>query len=146
MPYIDKEYYLDTYVGADPNDDKVLTKALNRAHEIIDILTHYALADTQDEENMQNGGFSSQRTFVQQQIQKAVAAQTEHYILNGGFDGLQQQADEAYIGDFRFMNQQSGRTPEVPERVFALLSTTGLLHTEIHSGFDNGLYYIGWWY
>jgi hypothetical protein len=144
MPYIDTTYYLGTYLGADPSDSVMLQKAINRASEVIDILTHYALADTQDEENMKNGGLSSQRTFVQDQIKKAVAAQAEHYILNGGYDAFKQQVDQAYIGDFKFTNNVS--TPEVPETVFALLSTTGLLHTEIHSGFDNGLYYIGWWY
>lgn len=143
MPYIDQSYYLDTYIGADPNDARMLQKAINRAEEVINILTSYRVADTQDEEY--KGGFSNLRPFIQEQVRKAVAAQTEHYILNGGYDALQQSAQQtsANIGGFSFNGE---KVPEVPEKVLALLSTTGLLHTEIHSGFDNGLYYIGWWY
>jgi hypothetical protein len=145
MPYIDSAYYLDSYFGADPGDVAMLNKAIARASDVIDILTHYALSDTFDEEYMKDGGIDKRRQFVQDQVKKATAAQAEHYILYGGYDAVQQalQQSSANIGGFSF---NGDKVPEVPEKVFALLSTTGLLHTEIHSGFDNGLYYIGWWY
>lgn len=145
MPYIDSDYYLNTYFGTDPGDTAILNKAIARASDVVDILTHYALADTQDEEYLRDGPLNTRRQFIQDQIKKATAAQVEHYILYGGYDAVQQalQQSSAMVGGFRYDGE---KVPEVPEKVFALLSTTGLLHTEIHSGFDNGLYYIGWWY
>lgn len=116
-----------------------------RAEEIVDVLTHYCMQDDRLKDYL---AFSSQPTFVQNQIQKAVATLVEHWIIMGGYDAVKQDDGlmEGYIGEFRFTQDAKGRGVEdIPETVFALLSTTGLLHTEIHTSQNDGLYYNGIW-
>jgi hypothetical protein len=144
MSYCTVEYYLDDYMGADPDNDVILRKAILRATEIVDVLTQYKLVDTIE------GGyksFDSLRPFIQQQVKKAVATLAEHWIIKGGYDSVKQEdgIQEGYIGEFRFtQDTQANSIENIPETVFALLSTTGLLHAEIHSGRNDGLYFTGW--
>ncbi len=71
MPYITTDYYIDTYLGVDPNDDTALERAIARASDDVDMQTGYGivLADLD----------ASQLAMVQ----KATAAQTEFYVQNG---------------------------------------------------------------
>lgn len=142
MSYADKTYYLDTYLGTSTSD-VILNKALLRASEVIDALTHYQLVDDAVKDYVP---FASQRTFVQSQIQKANCALAEHYIISGGYDAMKQGDGlmEGFIGDFKF-TQKGTTVDDIPETVIALLSTTGLLYAGIHTARDDGMYYNGWW-
>jgi hypothetical protein len=136
---------LETYLGTNINNDTVLNKAILRASETVDVLTHYAL---QDDRLPDYVPFDSQPTFVQGQIQKAVATLVEHWIIKGGYDAvkLDEGLQEGYIGEFRFMqSSESGGVENIPETVIAMLSTTGLLHNQIHLSRNDGLYYNGIW-
>ena len=46
MPYITIDYYLDDFIGTETADTRVIQKAINRASEVIDVLTHYQMANT----------------------------------------------------------------------------------------------------
>ena len=143
MPYATEEDYQDVYLGTMPNDIRVLSKALLRASEIIDILTNYKLVDTVEDGY---GAFTSLRPFVQNQVMKANCALAEHYIILGGYDALKQEdgLTESYIGDFRITKNASS-IEDIPETVISMLSTTGLLYAGIKTSRDDGLYYNGWW-
>jgi hypothetical protein len=140
MPYCTVEYYLDDYMGADPDDDIRLRKAIIRASDIIDVLTHYCMVDDRLKEYVP---FASQPTFVQTQIKKANSALAEHYILQGGYDATRQASvSMARVGDFQF---NASSIEEVPENVIAYLSTTGLLNNRIRLSSDSGLSFTNWW-
>jgi hypothetical protein len=139
MPYITIEYYLDEFIGTEVTDDRILQKAILRASEVIDVLTHYQMA------NETMAGYKAledRPAFIQSQVKKATAALAEHYILNGGYDATRQiNVSSANIGGFSF---SANEINEVPETVLAYLSTTGLLYAGIHSP-NKGEYYTGWW-
>jgi hypothetical protein len=139
MPYITIDYYTDDFIGTEVADTRIIQKAIQRASEVIDVLTHYQMANTS-----QKGykAFSDQLPFIQSQVQKATAALAEHYIVNGGYDATRQlNVSSANIGGFSFSTND---IEEVPETVYAYLSVTGLLYAGIHSP-NKGAYYTGWW-
>lgn len=139
MPYIDVAYYVDVFKGSSNIPSQELEKAILRASEIIDVITNYALVNT----NTGESKIDSQNQFVQNQIKKATSVLVEHYILQGGYDATRQvDVQSADIGDFRFSAKD---IEEVPENVFAYLKNTGLLYSGIRV--ERGLNYPlnGWW-
>lgn len=140
MPYIDLTYYKTTFLGSDPSNDTLLNKAIARASDIIDVLTHYCMVDDRLKDYVP---FDSQPTFVQGQVKKATSALVEHYILQGGYDATRQvNVSMARVGDFQF---NASNIEEVPENVIAYLSTTGLLNNRIRLSSDSGLSFTNWW-
>ena len=74
MPYIDKTYYRETYVGIDA-DDTTLDSAIAKASRMIDQATNYQIVNA--------GGLTEFDLFVQDRVKTATAAQAEYFIING---------------------------------------------------------------
>ena len=70
MAYITVEYYKTTFLGTDPGSDSEISRAINRASDIIDLLTGNQVYDDMDADQ-------------QAAMQKATAYQTENLIVNG---------------------------------------------------------------
>jgi hypothetical protein len=143
MPYIDKDYYLNTYFGSPTSDDQTLNKTISRASDMIDIITYQKLIDPTGTTNP----FDNLIPFIQGQVKKATAALVEHYILNGGYDAIKQMnISSASIGSFSFsMSGQNSSEKKgvkmVPDEIFDILGTTGLLHAGVYIANDQGLFY-----
>ena len=88
MPYIDATYYTDTYKGKTA-DAETLAVFFERATDIIDQITHYQIVQAAD-------GLSSFSPFVQDQVKKATAAQTEFLVTMGG-DAANSGAEPASV-------------------------------------------------
>lgn len=135
MPYIDQDYYSDIYKGKLPNESVSLdktTQAIQRASDIIDILIGYKFKTKEE--------LDKSHPFVKQQIMKATAFLTEYYIINGGYEVMQQNgAQSASVGSFKFTNNfrsasENSNDKKVPDEVFEMLAHAGLLYSGIDSG------------
>lgn len=71
--FIDLDYYKDTYLGEDPDDDTALTKYIKRATDDVNAHCGWILDDdlTDLDDDTKN------------LVYKATAAQAEWYVLNG---------------------------------------------------------------
>ncbi len=124
MGYIDITYYKSEYKGEITGDEQ-LEKYIERASEKVDMLTHYVLKGHE---------FTNLATFLQEQVKKATAAQTEFYVLNGGDTTFNTSDDmqNVSIGSFSYQtNNNSSVKNDVSERAIELLSPTGLLYSGI---------------
>lgn len=128
--YIDSTYYTDTYKGEmspDPND---LGRTIARAEDAIDILTNF---------KFKNGelDFETTHAFIKEQVKKATSALVEHYIINGGYNATRQtDVSTVSIGTFSYgsgSNNKTSSSQDIPELVFLLLHSTGLLYAGIGS-------------
>ena len=127
MGYITPQYYTDEYKGADAGSE--LEKYIKRASDLIDQVTGYKLAQT---------SFEDLPEFIQNQVKKAVAAQVEFYVMQGGDEAVNAgSADfgQVGIGGFSYTTgNQQGQTTEskdaqrVSPAALAYLEPTGLLY------------------
>lgn len=70
MGHITVDYYKTTFLGIDPGDDTVVSRYIERATDIIDLMISPKL-------------YSELETAEQEAVQKATAYQTEYFIENG---------------------------------------------------------------
>jgi hypothetical protein len=124
MAYIDETYYNETYKGKTA-DAETLAVFLERATDIIDQITNYKIP-------FSGGGFSGLSPFVQEQVRKATAAQTEFLIKYGENGGAEPQnvsiGSFSYSGGAAAEGSSDGRTTPA---VIEYLKPTGLLYAGI---------------
>lgn len=121
MPYVDDEYYYDTFKG-DPIDE--FPSLRDRAEEIIEEMTMYRVTPVT---------FLVMPEDTQERIKKAVCAQIEYLDANGGSDmdnGIDIQS--AGLGKFNY-SRASGSDGNSSQSIYApraqrLLFPTGLLY------------------
>lgn len=118
MGYIDAQYYTQEFKGLDAGTE--LERYIERASDIIDQLTLH---------KMTRKPFEQQPVFIQNQVKKAVAAQVEFYVVNGGDAELNagiQDIGSVRIGSFSYDSKNTaGR---VSPSAINHLEPTGLLH------------------
>lgn len=135
MPYIDTTYYKETYKGRTFNiENKELEINIRRASDTIDILTGFKLKD---------GSIDIEKvhSFIRENVKKATAALTEHYILNGGYDSLADTSmSSVNIGGFSYKMSTGENETMAPHNVVSFLSTTGLLYAGIDTS-DGSVHY-----
>lgn len=135
MPYIDSDYYENTFKGTMPSDGNELIRLILRASDVIDMLIGYKLQDV----DIDSADYNS---FISQQIKKATAAQVQFFVLDdvdSKFSG-ESGAQSVGIGSFNYSSKDANITKEqglVNPATLLYLSPTGLLH----SGID---YYQGY--
>lgn len=126
MAYITPEYYIDEYKGADAGDE--LERYIQRASDMIDQVTNYALAGVEFERLAQ---------FIQDQVKKATAAQVEFYVVQGGpeeADAGTHDAGQVRVGSFSYGGRGSGGgassagTSRISPTALGFLEPTGLLY------------------
>jgi hypothetical protein len=134
MPYIDKDYYLTTFLGTDPKDDAVLNKSIMRSNDMIDLISNYIMVNTKLHEYID---FTTLDPWKQDLIRKATATLTEHFILQGGYDSAKQMkmVQSASVGSFSVGNSN---IEYVPDDVFFYLGQSGILHQNLR--LRSGLY------
>lgn len=117
MAYIDKTFYLDTYLGTNPGNDDAIAKAIARASRDID----YAAPDTIYVDLLNAATLTL--------LKEACAAQAEWYIVNGYTFNDPLKAGGVSIGGFSEQTNPSQlRAPmELCPRARAALSRSGLL-------------------
>jgi hypothetical protein len=134
MPYIDATYYNETYKGKTAAAE-TLAVFLERATDIIDQMTHYQIVQAA-------GGLSSFSPFIQDQVKKATAAQTEFLIMSGSAAANQGiEPVNVSIGSFSYSGagatQQGSSSGRTTPAVIEYLKPTGLLY----AGVDVRSYY-----
>jgi hypothetical protein len=113
MAYIDYTYYTDVYKGV-PIDADTFSRLSERASEIIDQVTNYAIQD-----------FAALPAFTQEQVKKATAAQVEYLYYAGEISIHGDVFGNVKLGDFNY----SGGTPSaISPAVINYLRPTGLLY------------------
>lgn len=121
MAYIDLDYYKNTWMGADPGDDTELQKLIDRASDIIDMLTRKRILDFNDLNSIQ-----------QDYVQKATAAQTEFLVSVGENYNTDGSINSVKVGSFSYSEGSQNQKPSnsMAQSVSALareyLSFTGL--------------------
>ena len=129
MAYIDSDYYLNTFKG-EPVEDPPLDTYINRASDMIDILTNFLIPCV---------GFDNLTPFQQDQIKKATAYQVEFYVLNGGDASINagetDDLDNVRVGSFSYAkgNKTDGNRDinRVSPQTLSMLFPTGLLYQGI---------------
>src|SRR5690625_5089640 len=121
MPYVDKEYYDNDYLGSPIEDVTEFERTAKRSSEVIDELTHYRIKN-----------LDSMPTFIQTQVKKAVCDQIEHYVLSGGYESMKESTSlgNVIIGSFSYSNS-SQDTREESEKAIDYLKPTGLLYAGV---------------
>ncbi|MFC5773694.1 MULTISPECIES: hypothetical protein [Ectobacillus] len=125
MAYIDTNYYQNEYGGIAGGDSTLLAVLIKRASDVIDQITGYKIA-------MSPNKLSDFPAFVQEQVKKATAVQTEHFVLNGqqAFNG--DALNSVSIGKFRYSGSgASGNAGRTNPAVIEYLKPTGLLYTGV---------------
>lgn len=124
MPYIDSNYYNQTYKGVPIADQQQLERLILRASEDIDRFTCFRIINLE-----------SMHPKIKEQVKKAVAAQVEHL-----FKKETGQAAESYdvtIGKFKYSSgsgKDSAAAGEFASNICFLLLPTGLLYAGIGQG------------
>lgn len=113
--FIDINYYLNEYFGANPNDDDLLTRMIIRASEDLDALTGYQITD-----------ISEYDAIVKNLIYKATAAQTEYYVLNGE-NYNEVQTDSVSIGKYSESGSKVSGKIKLCARARMFLEQSGLM-------------------
>lgn len=127
MPYIDFDYYTNTYQGS-PVDEDAFPRLAQRASEVIDSVTQYRIRD-----------IDKLPPFFQKQVKNATAAQVEFYQVNGGYEALiEQDFSNVRIGNFNYGGNGSGggssiSADDCSKKVFDFLEPTGLLYRGVHT-------------
>ena len=99
MPYVDKEYYDNTFTG-EPVDIATFPSLCLRAEEIIEEMTLYRLSDAT---------FSSMSDVMQKKVKDAVCAQIEYLEANGGSEmDMSNGMSSASLGRFSYSGSSSG--------------------------------------
>lgn len=128
MAYITQDFYNNTFKGEQEPDSNLLDRYIERASDIIDQLTGYKL----------NGiDFENLDPFIQSQVKKAVAAQVEYFVLNGG-DALSATGEafpNASLGKFSYggtmPNQITREEQRFTPAAIGYLKPTGLLNNVV---------------
>lgn len=118
MAYIDLDYYKNTYLGVDPNDDTELQKLIDRSEDIIDLITRDRIED-----------FDDLNSLIQDQIKKATSAQTEFLVVNGENYNDSGEINTAKVGSFSYSkNLSKSSNPlknSIAPMVYTYLHKTG---------------------
>lgn len=85
MPYVDKSYYDDTYMGTSIIDTDTFNKLNNRAEDVINGYTNNLLLD--------QSTFDDLNTYQQTGVKKAVCAQIEFINNIGGYNNTNNSED-----------------------------------------------------
>lgn len=123
MPYIDKDYYENTFYG-EPVDDADFPSLCRRAEEIVEEMTMHRLTKV---------SYLMMTEAVQNRIKDAVCAQIEYLDANGGSD-MDNAPDmqSAGLGKFNYTRASgSGGSTEqalYAQRATRILFPTGLLY------------------
>jgi len=120
MSYIDENYY-ETYGGREAGDDPPLSLYIDRACNTIDQITQYKIALSANKLN-------DFHPFIQEQVKKAVAAQTEFLVLNGLYSGNDTTPANVSVGIFNYSGESN--TSISPDAI-AFLRPTGLLYAGV---------------
>ncbi|NIK12869.1 hypothetical protein [Alkalibacillus almallahensis] len=125
MPYIDKPYYDEDYLGLEIDDEQTFNRYVKRASDMIDQVTNFKI---------NRAGFDKLPDFIQGQVKKAIAAQVEFYQINDGPESLDAGEDFSnyQIGNFSFSKggrSESKQAERVSPAAIDYLRTTGLLHS-----------------
>lgn len=127
MPYVDFEYYRDTFRGR-VADEATFLECEIRACEVIDSKTMYQLAQR---------GLSYYTAFAQDLIKKAVCAQIDYIVANGGVDSIDDQmGGNVSLGKFSYNSGNTSDTTQTLSNTLCASSTnflalTGLLYRGI---------------
>lgn len=126
MPYIDFDYYTNTYLGS-PVDEDSFPRLAQRASEVVDSVTQYRIKD-----------IDKLPTFVQDQVKKATAAQVEFYQVNGGYESLiEEDFSNVRLGNFNYGGNSTAPSPKQSDdcsrKVFDFLEPTGLLYRGVRT-------------
>lgn len=129
MPYIDSDYYLNDYMGKQPVDPLELKQSILRASDEVDRITSYQLLGV---------NFEEQPLIIINQVKKATAQLTEHYIIHGGYEATKkQELTSVSIGKFNYSSANRAgnveKIDDIPLHVFDTLAVTGLLYRGIKS-------------
>lgn len=125
MPYVDKDYYDNAYMGAKILDADEFERLEKRASEVIDQLTNYRIENIDDLPE-----------FIKERVKHAVCAQIEFYVLNDGYDSTMQQSglQNVRIGSFSYAEGSSASESHntlIGRNVLGHLKGTGLLYSGI---------------
>ncbi len=133
MGYVSQSYYLGTFQGNyDIAGDVFIDDIIERASDIIDVLTGYILKQKD---------ITSFPAFIQNQVQRATAYQTEYLIQNGLFEtansGQGVAGESMTIGKFSIQQSRSDkqrtRDSRVSPMAISCLEPTGLLYRGVHT-------------
>ncbi|MCM3528274.1 hypothetical protein M4D56_04035 [Cytobacillus oceanisediminis] len=118
MPYIDKSFYTDVYMGT-PIDDGAFPRLLERAVDSIDHITNFALVYLD---------LDSMHQVIQLNFKKAVAAQVEYLSSVGEsvVHGISGPANVS-VGAFSYSEGRNAHSPISPAAV-SYLRATGFLN------------------
>jgi flavoprotein len=117
MTIIDSTYYLDTYLGENPSDLLLLNKLIARATDDVNAKCNFVIDDD---------------TVITEAMQKAVAAQTEYYVLNGE-NYNDDDSDNVKIGKYSYGGSGSKSTGAVQicPRALMFLEQSGLTNRSV---------------
>lgn len=127
MPYVNFEYYRDTFRGRVADEATFLETEI-RACEVIDSKTMYQLAQR---------GLSYYTSFAQDLIKKAVCAQIDYIVANGGIDSVDEQTGgNVSLGKFSYNSSSTSDNTQTLSNTLCASSTnflalTGLLYRGI---------------
>lgn len=125
MAYIDQTYYETEYKGSAIPAESFFSLA-ERASDQIDTLTSYALKTS--------APFEKLHPFLQGQVKKATAAQTEFLFLQGGETAVHGGfASSGSLGSFSYSESPGSEKQTVSPAVISYLAPTGLLYRGIRS-------------
>lgn len=134
MAYIDYKYYSDDFKGK-PIPEEQFGALAERASDIIDIVTNYALSEID---------INSLPSMFSKCIKKATAAQTEYIYSKGGTTaingGNEDSLSSVNLGSFSYQEDDSQTTLTREQKmlsplVLEYLKPTGLLYSglDVHS-------------
>lgn len=126
MAYIDATYYNDVYKGLPVADPDLLGRLIERASDLIDQLTGYALQTNPKVFNID---------FINNQVKKATASQVEYLAINGETSSTSMvDTPVMQVGKFRYGLLRGGKSEGSVKDVrfspgaIAYLKITGLLY------------------
>lgn len=123
MPYIDSDYYLNSYKGKPYSDPDELARAIERASDAIDMVTMNKL-------NIDESLITS-HLFIEAQVKKATASIVEFYKVNGGYETtIESNESQVKLGSFSYSTSK-GESIQIPKIAINHLSQTGLLYAGI---------------
>ena len=132
MPYVDYTFYRDTFQGR-AADEAAFLECEIRACETIDNKTMYQVAQR---------GLSYYSAFAQDLIKKAVCAQIDYIVANGGVDSIDEQTGGSVsLGKFSYNTPNASQSTQTLSNTLCsssinFLAPTGLLYR----GIDNESY------
>lgn len=123
---ISLDYYKNTYIGEDPDDDVLLTKLIQRASDDINSLCNWELPEDLtdlDDDTVKN------------LLYKAVAAQADWYVLNGESYN-DDSSDSVSIGKFSYSSSysKSSTNSDKPlcKRAYRYMEQSGYLYRGVN--------------